>query len=252
MKFFSLVHLLLLTTICICSAANISAQSADFPPNPLEKPGWTLVCHDEFDGASLNDSLWIPEYFPGRFETPWTAKYEVKDGLLLLSGGPGIQTYNCHNLHKEYLNPPEKVPTVYKFTQLYGYYEIRARNSMTAHHIAFWVLEAKPNGGEVDITEDEGYGGPNWHIHVYNEDRRIYKHYDDITTHKQRCEGFHLYAIEIHEKGIRIYHDNQLLEEANVDWKARGEVPLAFLLGIYDNPEGGQAYAVDYFRAYRR
>lgn len=245
------VALAVLCASCIAGlVCEASGQTHGFLPNPIEKPGWSLVVHDEFDGDKLNEGLWIPEYFPGRFKEPKRARIEIKDGVLLIHDGPGIQTYNCHDLHKIYANPSEKVQTVDKFKQLYGFYEIRAKHSTTAHHIAFWVLEAKPHGAEIDITEDEGYGGPNWHIPAAR--KIVHKRYDDITTHRQRCEEFHIYALEVQEKGVRIYHDNQVLEEVEVEWKERGEMPLMFLLGIYENKPDGQPYAIDYFRAFRK
>ena len=93
-------------------------------------------------------------------------------------------------------------------SQLCGYYEIRAKNSLTAHHIAYWLLEAKAGGGEIDVTEDKGWGGPNYPS--MPGVRHVYTHYDDVTTHEERCATFHLYAIEIYEGGLRIYHDNDI------------------------------------------
>lgn len=226
-----------------------------FPSNTLKKEGWVLVINDEFDGSELNESIWIPEYFPGRFKTPVKANYDIKNGKLHIYGG-SIQTFNTHNLHKKYESTNFEVETVNKFTQLYGYYEIRAKHSDTAHHIAFWALEAKAAGSEIDITEDQAWVGPNWHKwgspHPFPEKRNVIKRYDSITTKEQRASEFHLYALEVYPNGARIYHDNILIEEVEINWKKRKEVPLMFLLGIYENRNGGKPYVIDYFRAYKR
>jgi len=36
------------------------------PPNPIEKEGWILDRHDEFDGPALDETLWVPRYFESR------------------------------------------------------------------------------------------------------------------------------------------------------------------------------------------
>ena len=43
------------------------SQGADVPANPLEKPGWTLDFHDEFDGPTLNTNVWLPYYLPHHY-----------------------------------------------------------------------------------------------------------------------------------------------------------------------------------------
>lgn len=248
--------------------AGETASYQDFPASPLEKPGWEIVVHDEFDGPELNEDLWIPEYFPGRFGNDYVvdARYYFKDGKLHLHANgeqnfpkkhhvvSSIQTYNCHKLHKWYKN---WTPTVDKFTQLYGYYEVRAKHVGPSHHVAFWVLQAKESGAEIDITEDTMKVDPSWHSWgsevPWPAERKQIRSCDDVTTEEQRATTFNLYALEVFEEGARIYHNNQLIEETKVDWKAHGEVPLMFFLGIYGEPvEDKQEYVIDYFRAYRK
>lgn len=241
----------------------------DFPASPLEKPGWELVVHDEFDGPELNEELWIPEYMPGRFgnqDPPaLKARYYFKDGKIHLSANgeknfpkkhhtvSSLQTYNCNKLHKWYAN---WAPTVDKFTQLYGYYEVRAKHVGPSHHVAFWALQAKPGGAEIDITEDRHKVDPSWHswgAEGWPAERTKVQSHDDITTPEQRATTFNLYALEVTKDGARIYHNNELVEEAKVDWKAHDETPLMFFLSIYgeDRPEA-QEYVIDYFRSYKK
>jgi beta-glucanase (GH16 family) len=257
----------------ICLANEPSGKPSGCPSNPLKKAGWTLVVNDEFDGPKLNDKLWIPEYFPDRFKTPARAFYYFKDGAIHLSASDpaakrfgkyqsvsSLQTFNCHNLHKKYASKPEDVQTTNKFTQLYGWYEIRAKHVGPMHHVAFWMLEAKIGGSEIDVIEGPAWPVPNWHKwaspHAFPNKRERVSSYDKITTKKQRATAFHLYALEVFPEGARIYHDNQLIEEAEIDWKKRGETPLMFFLGIYGSQSEEhfnqkQEYVVDYFREYR-
>ncbi len=247
----------------------------DFPSNPMYKQGWELVVNDEFNGPQLDETLWIPEYFPGRFTKPYRAFYYFSGGAIHLHVNDpkaqpmgdyqsisSIQTFNIHNLHKNYASSPEDVVTVDKFTQLYGWYEIRAKHPGAMHHIAFWMLEAKPSGSEIDINEDPAWTGPFWHNwgdpeDEFPESRMIYDSYDRITSKEERANSFHLYALEVFEGGAHIYHDNQLVERVEVDWKKRGEIPLMFLLGVYGstdpkNANAQQEYVIDYFRAYKK
>lgn len=39
-------------------------MTGDFPPNPLEKPGYILEFQDEFEDGNLNLDKWIPYYLP--------------------------------------------------------------------------------------------------------------------------------------------------------------------------------------------
>jgi hypothetical protein len=259
----------------ICLANEPSDIPQGCPPNPLKMAGWTLVFNDEFNGPKLNENIWIPEYFPGRSKTQWRAFYYFKDGAIHLSANdPGakrfgkyqsvssLQTFNCHDLHKKYASKHEDVQTMNKFTQLYGWYEIRAKHVGPMHHVAFWMLEAKPGGNEIDVTEDPTWPGPNWHKWASKtpfpkKRRKINGGYNEVTTKSQRASGFHIYALEIFPGGARIYHDNTLIEEAEVDWMERGETPLMFFLGIYGSESEEhfnqkQEYVVDYFRAYKR
>jgi len=261
-----------LVTCSLCQAPAAKGAGAeattyeDYPASPLEKPGWQLVVNDEFDGPALNEELWIPEYFPGRFgHEPVKARYYFKDGKLHLHANgernfkkkhhvvSSIQTYNCKNLHKWYHG---HAPTVDKFTQLYGWYEIRAKHVGPSHHIAFWALQAKPRGAEIDVTEDKHKVDPSWHAWdakaPWPAERKKVRSYNDITTREQRATTFNLYALEVTRDGARIYHNNELVEETQVDWKAHGQTPLMFFLSIYGNggPEP-QEYVIDYFRAYK-
>jgi hypothetical protein len=215
--------------------------------------------------------MWIPEYFPGRFgnseDERCMARYYFKDGKIHLTAEgernfrkkhwvvSSIQTYNRKSLHKWYKS---NTPTVDKFTQLYGYYEIRAKHVGDPHHVAFWALQAKEKGAEIDITEDGHKSDPSWHAwgkEGWPAERKKVQSYNDVTTAEQRSTTFNLYALEVTEEGTRIYHNNELIEETKVDWKAHGEVPLMFFLSIYGHnrpAEDRQEYVVDYFRAYEK
>ncbi len=258
-----------------------SKPGADVPASPLEKPGWELTFHDEFDGPALDANRWQAEYFAGRFKTPQKTDYELRDGCLAIRLRRGeaplfcssVQTFNCYGLHKIYAQRESDVKRWEGFTQLYGWYEVRAKHpaALQSHNMALWALEAKPGGGELDIIEDAAYGGPNIHgivpgepISVYDPNGQVHamtykqlKAFDPInrlTNVQDRAEHFHLYAMEIYPEGARFYYDNRLLVDAPINWKARGETPLMFIMGLYPPIKPGfdrAEYIIDYFRAYK-
>ena len=39
-----------------------SARAQDYPASPLEKEGYRLIFHDEFEGKEIDRTKWIPEY----------------------------------------------------------------------------------------------------------------------------------------------------------------------------------------------
>jgi hypothetical protein len=57
----------------------------DVPPQTMEKPGYVLAWHDEFDGPDLDLTKWLPSYLP-----QWSSRkqaapnYQLRDGCLVL------------------------------------------------------------------------------------------------------------------------------------------------------------------------
>ena len=57
----------------------------DFPPNPVDKPGYRLEWHDEFDGFDLDTRKWFPYYLPhGSSKEQSTPHYTLRDDTLVL------------------------------------------------------------------------------------------------------------------------------------------------------------------------
>ncbi len=125
------------------AAAEPATVAADFPANPLQKPGWILERNDEFNGA-LDPDLWITNYLESRTQEHRSrARYGFRDNALVLridddqptyyADDPmkvsSIQTGQRTNLHKDN-SFDHSIPTVMKYTSQYGYYEIRAKSSV--------------------------------------------------------------------------------------------------------------------------
>lgn len=80
-------HLFSTLLACFLLQGNLqNIQAQDYPANPLEKEGYRLIFHDEFDGKEIDRTKWIPEYLPSwpKDRTVCTPTYEMKDGVVRL------------------------------------------------------------------------------------------------------------------------------------------------------------------------
>ena len=259
-------------------AAGAEDRPVDFPPNPLEKPGWVLAAHDEFDGPELNTELWIPYYAEHRTTRERaTARYELRDGHLVLridKDQPAYKIDAPRNAAQMKVSSVQTArgsnkvrPTDIKFTQQYGYFEIRARTyQKPGYCVAFWTLGAGEEPGqnaEIDIFEQAGHfkqGGDT--LNLYSQDDTKLPKTTRVTHNLgfDPMAGFNIYAMEWDEKAIRKFVNNKLVAEI----PHSPSYPMFFFLSIYENPgwtgkadtssDSGypKEFVIDYFRAYTR
>lgn len=253
-----------------------AAQAADVPPNPLQKPGWVLDRHDEFNG-SLDSNLWITNYLESR--TPeWRsrARYGFRNNALVLridNDQPtyyagekmkvsSIQTGQRTGLHKG--SPQDHtIPTVWKYAPKYGYFEIRGRTSARSGlHAAFWTVgkqDTPQQSAEIDIMEHPGRTPRNFNYNLFKwSDPKITDAYQSVGTSFDLAGGMHIYALEWTPTQIKLYVDNKLTRTVNQS----PAYASGFLLGIYENAgwtgdvdpndPRPKEFVVDYFRAYRK
>lgn len=241
-----------------------------------EKPGWILEMRDEFDKPSLNTDLWIPEYLAYRTSAEKAAaRYEIRDGCLALridanqptyfkSGMKvsSIQTGQRMNLHKY---GTREVPTVMKYTPLYGYFEIRAKPyCRPGYCTTFWTVGRKDEDwqtAEIDISEQPGnkprsqlFNLHRWADKTLSENRNV------IPLDFDSSEQFATYGLEWEPNAISLYINGKCVKAL----PDSPTYPAVFFLSIYEGegwagqaetrPESGypKEYLVDYFRAYRR
>ena len=131
----------------------------DVPPADLEKPGWKLFYHDEFNGPELDPEHWCPYYLRG-----WTtdekakADYSFREGCLVIACSEGrepwsrqdgkhrvssLQTFERKHLHRfGQVSGARDLMDFDGFTTQYGYFEIRARFPDTGDgsHFAWWMI----------------------------------------------------------------------------------------------------------------
>ena len=251
-------------------------NGGDFPPNPVNKAGWTITADDEFDGPTLNQNLWIPYYLRQRTtDDVARANYEITDGKLILKiikkGNvvSALQTLEKKDLHK--IGTRVDFPDRLLFTQKYGYFEIRAKTQAGEGYCsAFWLVGVQGDptqSAEIDVLEQPGSLGNNtYQANLYNwKDRRIrvpagasgWKgkyHFDrDLTS------TFNIYGVDWSQDGIKFYFNNKLIKSIPY----APQYPMGVILSFYQgNAWYGNAsntttpypkeFVIDYFRAYQK
>ena len=247
-----------------------AASAADFPPNPLEKPGWMLDAHDEFDGPLLNTNFWSPYYLESRTEKERAAAhYEFRQGTLVLyvdgnSKGyfkdgaevmtvSGIQTGDRTRLHKDSDPVHHEIPVKMNYTPLYGYFEMRAKLPPGAQ-AAFWTVGTKDtpaHAGEIDIFESIKNKPKRlkYVLHTWGDKSLAYQHQEPELDFDSTQE-FHVYALEWKEQECVLFIDNRRV----MSMPQAPNYPGIFLLTLYGNTRDSskQEFIIDYFRAYKR
>lgn len=242
----------------------------DAPQNPLDKPGWVLDAHDEFDGPTLNTNLWSPYYLESRTERERAAaRYEFREGSLVLyvdggskgyvKDGPaemtvsGIQTGDRTRLHKDTDPVHHEIPAKISYAPLYGCFEVRAKLPDGAQS-AFWTLGTKDGpmrAGEIDIFESirDKPRLLKFAIHTWG-DRGLRHESLRPGLDFDSTSGFHIYALEWNPGGCVLLIDNRRV----MAMAQAPSYPSVFLLTLYGNTRdpSRREFCIDYFRAYKR
>jgi beta-glucanase (GH16 family) len=194
-------------------------------PTPIEKSGWQLFWHDEFDENSLNTSYWTAE----NIKWPWSGEEEYytdrsenlhfENGCLVITALK--EEYNGAHYTSARIHTEGKVESVY------GYIEARIKCPFgQGMWPAFWLF--MPNSiypsyyGEIDIMEMIGGGS--------DKDNKVYGtcHYGDGTQIISRggatlipwpqklADDFHIYAVEWDSTTIKWYFDGNEYFSADI------------------------------------
>ncbi|MWV47381.1 family 16 glycosylhydrolase [Paenibacillus sp. HJL G12] len=268
-----------------------SASAADFPANPVGKPGWILTASDEFNGTELNQQLWFPYYLPHWSTRELTkANYEFQNGNLVLKITPemqpwdpvkdagtvisGIQTGEKDWLHRwtNYSANNHHEPTVQNFLQKYGYFEIRAKvQKGSGIHSAWWMIGFQQDqdnatgntkmNAEIDIFEILGRNPSSDLINLHPwSDSTLSSSSNTVSAGADLSQEYHVYGFEWDETNMKFYLDNQLVKIMNQS----PNYPMMTLLGLYEKRNGGwtgaldpsvpypKKFEIDYFRAYQK
>jgi hypothetical protein len=263
----------------------------DFPPNPVNKPGYRLEFKDGFRDASLDTSKWLPFYLPhwsgrrlaaARYvlgstglrllieqdQPPWCPEH---DGAVRVSS---LQTGCCsgplgshigQHRFKPNLRVTEWQPTLRLYTPQYGYFETRLKAvPIPGYMVALWMIgfEERPEqSAEICICEIFGSqvtgrtATVGYGIHPFD---------DPALTDEFRREpvdfnaaNYHVYAAEWTPAQVRFFIDNVRVRTL----PQSPNYPMQLMLGIYEIPDQLNAQSlrnvwpkvmeVDYVRGYR-
>lgn len=211
-------------SLLLAAISALTCNPADAQIAPVEKHGWKLTWHDEFDrtGVNLPDpSKWVPEIGGGGFGnneleyyTPRLENSREENGLLTITAAKEVYS-GADGIKRSYTSSRLKTKTL--FSQAYGRFEARIKlPGGKGIWPAFWLLGDDigkvgwPACGEIDIMESIGdattaYG--TLHGPGYSGASGIQSKYV-LTGQKPFQDDFHLFAIEWDPKTIRFFVDD--------------------------------------------
>lgn len=260
------------------------------------KPGWQLTFQDEFDRPQLNDMYWYSAYRSGRKEyfqrlgvpSRWhdhNAHYVIEDSLLKLRISAGLPfrpqksvpcvsciTTSDHRFGKD----SSEYQILEKFSQKYGWFEIRARcprgsgllSAFWLHHCDPTRQEYTPEGKrkgladgalEIDIFEQQGR-----HISDTESKVDLNVHFTETghclhTLPTDVSRDFHVWAVDWQEDSITWYFDGECMHQYNGP-TPQGKMFILLALFQYSgwigeidpNLEYPRDFEIDYVRVYQR
>ncbi len=260
---------------------------SDTPPNPLQKPGYRLDFHDEFDGTALDAGKWVPFYLPH-----WSSReqsrprHEVANGTLTLRidadqqpwcpefdgavrcsslqtglfAGPVGSRIGQHRFNERVVVREAQQPQRL-YVPKYGWFELRARARLGANHLAaLWMIgfEDRPeDSGEITIMEIFGRNATRegtrlgHGIKRVTDPRLVQDFHEDLLPFDPA--HWHLYAAEWTPSGVDFYIDGRKLRTI----AQSPAYPMQFMLNLYELPGAGEpagfqpSFVVDYFRAWQ-
>ena len=246
----------------------VGFSASDVPP--VDKPGYRLIFQDEFDGETLDDSRWVPQYLSSWAQKPELAEptYIMENGLMRLqifaetqpwcpeydgeTVVSGFTTGDRNALHNWNGTNAVRNPVEMQATHLnqYGYYEIRAKGqSGSARHAAWWLLgfeDVPDESAEIDIFEILGNNSHKVPVnfHAWNDpDAPDGGGFSYTNRQMDFHEEFHIYGFNWIEGGgqgeapdkMEFYVDGVKTGERNVNI----DYPVLQLFSLYEKRAGG-------------
>ncbi|WP_339752278.1 glycoside hydrolase family 16 protein [Algoriphagus aquimarinus] len=266
-----------------------TVAQAQFNPIGTE---YKLVWQEEFENeGQVNPGIWSHEKgFVRNNELQWyqEANAKVEDGNLVVIGkreqvkntrfDPGNKDWRRNREFAEYSS--SSINTRGKYEFLYGIMEVRAKiDTSMGMWPAIWTLGVSkpwPSNGEIDVMEyyrvkgaatilanaawaDEGQYNAKW-----DESKIPFSKF--LEKDPKWPSKFHLWRMEWTEKSIKIFLDDELLNEVdlartiNPDGSNPFQQPHYVLLNLAIGGNGGdpsstlfpKQYVVDYVRVYQK
>lgn len=223
---------------------------------PPQIDGYDLVWNDEFDREGAPDSsVWsFEEGFVRNNELQWYQKENgtCKNGILVISARKenqenplyvkGSSDWRSSRTEIEYTSSSIKTEGKKEFQ--YGRFEIRAKiPTASGAWPAIWTLGNKmewPSNGEIDIMEyyridgiphilaNAAWGTDERWRAKWNTSATPFTHFTNKDPHW--ADKFHIWRMDWDEEAIRLYLDDELLNETLLSETINGSI------GDYKNP----------------
>lgn len=241
----------------------------DFPPNPIEKPGYVLEFQDEFDRLELDLSKWIPNYLPHwssrgrsmpnyRFEDsnlileitedqpPWCPEFDGQNRASVIqtgqfSGPLGSKLGQIR--FSEALQVREEQANQKKYTPQYGYIEIRNKGlNSGGNHVSLWLCgyeDKSENSAEICLFEIVGSRTTatsskiNYGVHKWTDPHITEEFYEEVF--ELDATKFHIFAVDWTPDRIDFYIDNQKIRTINQS----PAYEMQLYLGMFEDPANG-------------
>jgi hypothetical protein len=259
-------QVLSLSTIQSAENALAIIYGVDFGLSPLvsNPSNYLMVFNDEFNSGSSPDSTkWNRTYDDGRRTTPTNNELEwYLDANGTVSGG--VLDIVCK--HENYFDSGSSTTFPYtssmiatwgKFTQQYGYFEMRAKTPPgVGTWPAFWLLHDSPYW-EIDILEkfsqNDRVWGTTYNMGASLHQQGFWRNGTDWTT------TYHKYAVEWTSTYIRWYFDDYKFFEVT-DTNYIPNVPMYIIANLAidgNNPPDMSTvfpcdFLIDYIRVYQK
>lgn len=264
---------------------------ADFPPNPIIKPGYSLEFHDEFNEPQLDTNKWIPYYLPHWSSRQKSiAQYDLTDGKLILKiteqQAPWCPEFNgdvkCSSfqtgLYAGELGSPlgqhrfntactvkEEQKESRLYTPKYGYFEIRAKAIACSNNVvAFWMIgfeDAPEKSGEICIMEVKGSNVKSktavngYGVRQFKDPNLTNEFFED--SFEIDATQYNIYAAEWMPDRIDFFINNKKVRTIHQSPKYE----MQFMLNIYEIPTNRELtihetsypkkFEIDYIRSYK-
>jgi beta-glucanase (GH16 family) len=245
----------ILFAMAVAATVDAAGTNDYLPPAPAGKQ-WILAWHDEFDGATLDETKWNRRGDWKRRDGYWVKDdaYLSGKGTLLLRTQKQGDRFSSGSLDSKG-----------KFEHRYGYYVARCRMpSQEGHWPAFWMMcdgvakvgDGGRDGTEIDVVEMPWRDGKvtfNLHWDGYGKD---HQKAGGNTTIPALKEGFHDYGLVWTAEEYVVYIDGK------EGWRSKAggvsQVPEYLLLSEEIGKWGGDItkatlpdyFEVDYVRVY--
>ncbi|RXG15578.1 glycosyl hydrolase family 16 [Leeuwenhoekiella aestuarii] len=285
------------TYLITCFFVSIALSSCGIKPKGNKEAkisipqGYELIWHDEFDTGTKPDSdSWSYEHgFVRNNELQWYQEENaaVDNGNLVITGRReevANPDYNAvsgdwRRSRKEAQYTSSSINTRGKFQFQYGIVEVRAKiDTASGMWPAIWTLGVEkgwPSNGEIDMMEyyqvdgkphilANAAWGPSWQNVSWDSAKIPFTEF--LKKDPQWPEKFHIWKMEWTPDFIKLYLDDELLNEIdlaktkNSDGSNGFQQPHYILLNLAIGSNGGdpsqtqfpKEYLVDYVRVFQK